>query len=350
VYTATVKPGLQSADGAALIQPYVWRFATAHVQVLRINPPDNASGIVLEPELNVYLNQPVDHVAIESQFFLRALKETADEIPGAFEWSDDGTLFTFRPSIRLAFDTAYQTGIESRADGLRLTGQSQWTFLTVPLPKITGTSPHDGQNDVRYGDFSIFFASPMDESSFEGKITVDPIPERRSDYYYHTSYSVSFPLKASTSYTVTIAPGLKDIYGNVLAEGMTVRFSTPPITPNVALHLPGQVGFYNAYNDETGLFANHINLGWIETRLYAVPLSDFLNVLLGTDNYAYYYPTSYVPPDETQLYRRTIPVYNQLNNYVPNFLSLGEDGPLPQGVYFLQCGSARTSSWSCRPM
>jgi hypothetical protein len=74
------------------------------------------------------------------------------------------------------------------------------------------------------------FASNMNVDTLKDKITIDPKPWRDPDYYYSDydhSYNVSFPVEPSTSYTVMIAAGMQDVYGNSITE--------PPSAHNRAL-------------------------------------------------------------------------------------------------------------------
>ena len=65
---------------------------------------------------------------------------------------------------------------------------------------------------------------------------------------------------------------MSDIYGNEIAEGRTIHFSTGPYLPDLQLQAPGPSGFYNAYNEATGLYTTSRNVSSLQLALYGVPL------------------------------------------------------------------------------
>ncbi|HEX2907412.1 MAG TPA: MG2 domain-containing protein, partial [Phototrophicaceae bacterium] len=178
----------------------------------------------------------------------------------------------------------------------------------------------------------------MDEDSFEGKITIEPEPEQREDFYSFSCYSVMFPTKASTRYTVRIAPGLKDIYGTVLAKGLTYEFTTPPMSPGFWSNIPNYYSFYSAYSSNTGFYINHVNLNQLGVQLYRLRVNDFIHLLQGWPNVEDTKPALY---EKDLLYSRVRPLADPLNQYYPEFLNLGDDGPLLAGVYSLRLTAAK---------
>lgn len=377
-YTVTVKAGLTSTDGLTLSKPYQWSFKTQLSQILRILPQPDSQKILLEPDIKIYFNQPVNRAQAEAQFYLHKREQVLTEIQprptlssdnlldptqtvllptlpsntpqpaapdmslpsikGSFKWEPDSMIVTFKPDERLEIDTHYELGINSQPDGLELSGQTYSTFTTVPLPDFAGTTPKNGDTAVMGGGAIIAFVSPMDKDSFEGKITVEPKPSSLNEYYQYNQYQLLFLVNPRTHYTVTVAPGLKDIYGNVLNKGLTFSFTTAPITPGMRLKVPSYYGFYNAYNDTTGLFINHVNIGMLATTLYHVPLNEFLQLQFGeyvSPPNNYYYPKS-----TDSLGLKLISLPNEPDQYTPTFIDLGKDNkPLLPGLYYLTAES-----------
>src|SRR5690606_16916683 len=111
----------------------------------------------------------------------------------------------------------------------------------------------------------------------------EPEPWREFDTYYSdwdNSYTLSFPTEPSTDYTITIEPGMADIYGNTIDERLVITYTTQPYDPEVMLEVPGSIGFYNAYNEQTQLFLTHRNVSRVDLELYSVDTDDFLRTLL----------------------------------------------------------------------
>ncbi|MBZ0288448.1 MAG: Ig-like domain-containing protein, partial [Anaerolineae bacterium] len=221
--------------------------------------------------------------------------------------------------------------------GAALTGFDAWNFATVLQPGIVGTDPFDGQVDVYpFGGINIYFASPMNEDTFEGKITIEPEPWRAPGFFYYSydsSLNLSFPQEPSTDYTITIAPGMEDVYGNRIERQFVLRYTTARYDPDVTLQVPGGVGFYNAYNEQTQLFLTHRNVSSIELSLYAVGTNAFINTL---NNYSYDPASNYSPSQADLLRSWEIVSTTPENQTRYELLELGSTGdtgsPIPSTV------------------
>ncbi len=383
-YTVTVKAGLTSTDGLTLTKPYQWSFTTQMAQILRVEPNPNSIKILLEPEIKIYFNQPVDRAQVENQFYLHTLGEappsvnvlptlasvsdsdhnsssinvvatlapptpilntplpptpdmSQQSIKGSFKWEPDSMIVTFKPHKRLTLNTSYEYGINSHTNGLELSGQTRSTFTTVPLPDFAATSPTDGSQNVYSGGASISFVSPMDADSFEGKITVDPKPPSIKEYYQYSSYQLLFPTNPRTRYTIAVAPGLKDLYGNILNKGLTFSFTTGPVPPNIWLQAPSYYGFYSAYNETTGFFVNHVNVGMLANDLYRLPTNNFLQLQFGEYRNPPY--NHYEPSHSDYLNSNLTRLPNEPDQYSHTYVKVGKDGPLAPGLYYLHISS-----------
>ncbi len=198
----------------------------------------------------------MDQASVEASFSLHPFQST-QTVSGTFTWSDDGAGFRFTPDANLSLATHYVAEFTGdlplpEGGGAALSGQTEWGFSTVPAPSIVGTDPGNGETGVYpYGGFRIYFASPMNPDTLKDHVQISPEPANSFDTYYSdydNSYSLSFPTDPSTDYTVTITPGMADVYGNTISGQTVVHFTTAPSDPAVNLQVPGDIGFYNAYN------------------------------------------------------------------------------------------------------
>ncbi|MBL8164613.1 MAG: Ig-like domain-containing protein [Anaerolineae bacterium] len=290
-YTVSLRPDLQAQDGATLQEALSWSFETIAPAIVETVPQDLNTDIPLNQKIQVRFNQPIDRASAEANFYLRAANG-AGTLSGTFEWAEDGAGFSFTPGAPLELDRNYAAGFNDGVKAARgdaaLTGFNTWSFATVPFPAIISTDPFDGSDDVYpWGSFTINFASPMDVDTLEGKVTIDPEPWREPDYYYgdwNNSYNINFPFEPSTDYTITIAPGMKDIYGNEIISERVVRFRTAPYDPDFVLNVPGEIGFYNARAENTQLFLTHRNISRLDLSLFTVDIGAFVSAMAG-DNY-----------------------------------------------------------------
>ena len=82
-------------------------------------------------------------------------------------------------------------------------------FTTVPFPAIASTNPFNGQLADRWQrGLTIRFASPMDWSTLEDRLLIDPAPERIDYFSNNNSFELyaNFELERNTEYTITV-PG-----------------------------------------------------------------------------------------------------------------------------------------------
>ena len=343
-YTATVRAGLEDVTGGVLAEDYVWTFTTLPPDVITIVPENGATGVRLEAPVTVSFTQPMDHDATEQAFSLERAPddETAlgEPVEGTFRWAEDSHSLTFRPSDPLALGGTYTVSIDAAIaqseTGARLREGATSTFSAVPEPAIVETSPFDGQQSAEpYGGFTLFFAGPMDWETVEDKVIIDPEPWRDYDVYWsewQNSFTFGFDTEPSAAYTITILPGMQDIYGNTIDEGMVVTYTTRPYAPELSLQAPGRVGLYSAYTDVTRLFATHRNIERIDLSLWLLPVPQFAT-LTGPDSWELW--DTYTPSPEDLLRRWSVDVSAGQDERRYELLYISETGP--SGIGNVEC-------------
>ena len=308
-FRVTVADSLTAVDGAVMESTYRWSFRTAAPAVVSVDPPLGTADLVLEPKIQVRFNQVMDRDAVERGFYVRSLPLSEGfRVSGSFDWADDGMGFAFIPETRLMLDTVYEAGFDvAEIPDLRFgnaTGLPSWRYNTLPPPAIKSTDPVGGALDVTRGGFSLYFASPMDITTLDDKISIRPVPAIEPRVFYSdwsNSYTVSFDAQPSKTYTIDIAAGMKDIYGNAIDEPMSFSYGTAPRSPVLGMNVPGSVGFYNAYRAPTQLYIYHRGLDHVDLALYQVPLAEFVASLTGE---AYYDPAHAFEPSDDNLLQR----------------------------------------------
>lgn len=313
-YSVTIPAQLTAQDGAVLPDNHVFSFTTQLPQIIDFSPfgENTRDAVPLDRTIQVRFNLPMDQESVESNFSLESFEGAS--VPGTFEWSDDSAGFRFTPDNELLIDSRYLVNINP--DNVRginggqggLIGTTSWTFLTVPYPAITGSSPGEGASVRPFGGFVIYFASPMDQDQFEDFITIEPEPEFDPRFYWRTwsnTLDVSFQPYASATYTITVAPGLEDEYGNVIDEGYSFTYTTQGFTPEVSLRIPGGVGFYNAERDPTSVFVTYRNVDEFDVALYDVDLNTFGEYMID-NGYSYNVSRERITNDANRIARWTI--------------------------------------------
>lgn len=334
-YTATIDVGLVAPSGARLAEPFTWSFSTVMPRVIEVVPVDGAEGAGLNQPVQIRFNQAMDRASTEASFRLRS-SGGGEIVSGQFEWADDNAGFRFMPATPLALDTRYAiqfssiTGLpRSAGGGAELAGPTETFFRTVPMPSIISTSPRNGQADAYpYGGLTLFFASPMNLSTLRERVQIEPTPEISDfDTYFSewdNSYTLAFPTYPDTTYTVTLLPGMEDVYGNATSTTQVITFTTTSYSPDLILETPSRYGFYNADNPETRLFLRHMNVDEVTAALYRVETEDAVRLLTDDLRFSDEARTSLIGGSEqTAIKRWAIPSTATRNAYRFELLSLG---------------------------
>jgi uncharacterized protein YfaS (alpha-2-macroglobulin family) len=342
-YTGRVAAGLKAVDGSPLQSEYSWSFATARPQVLTVTPQDSATLVPIETPISLQLNQPIDVASARAAFHLRA--GDGSDVPGALQMIGETLLFT--PSQRLAFDQSYAVelaaGLGGSAVGAGMASDFRSTFRSVPLPKLMGTLPADGERHAQpYTDFTLFFNTPIDPDTVMANIQMTPPLSPTQVYTYGNglypgdqsapsgatyAFHIGFGAKPSTDYTVAIGPNIADPYGNTTSQSLDIAFHTDPLPPSIGIVSPGQIATYSAANPAR-IGINSVNVGQASLQLYRLQADDL------KQSYRDWY--NQAPPENALLRRWTVELNTPLDQQTLSQLELLENAArLEPGVYLL---------------
>ncbi|MDJ0752824.1 MAG: Ig-like domain-containing protein [Ardenticatenaceae bacterium] len=325
-YQVSVPSGLEDITGGVLEQSAVTRFTTQRPQLVSTFPFPNEQ-ISPTQGFTVTFNMPMDQPSTESAIQLNP------STPLEFEWDEDSRTVGIFPQAPLTIATAYQliiSGEARSANGQAALEQGQTIpYETYPLPAVLYTEPPNGSTDRQaYGYVNIQFASPMDFSTIDGQIIVDPAPEEIEYEYFENNpwLTLVFPQVPRQKYTITIPNSAADPYGNTLGEDYIFSFTTAPAEPQANFALPYRI------NHLSGSFASEVafssrNSSQLDISLYDVDIPGelaygYYGGLLGSGAIR-----------ERQSWRLT--PAGSPDEFVITRLSLNDDGALPNGVYLL---------------
>jgi len=330
-YTARIAAGLTDTTGGVLAEDYVWSFSTQPPQVVWVSPHEDAELVDVDTAVQVVFNMPVDCISAAESFRLRTGLRS---VPGTFKCEENA--LTFTPDERLAFDTTYtaqvNAGVQSAGGGRGMKAAYEWRFTTVPLPRIVGTRPYDGQQDARpYTTFEIIFNTPIDPATVMPNLEMSPplSPTRVYTYFntWDNTFVLDFGAEPSTDYEVRIGPGIADPYGNTTGQEMTVRFRTAPLDPAAWLLVPDQVGTYDAHQPAR-LVVGYLNTTRLDLSLYRLDLDEFLRAQREWWEYR---------PPGRPIRKWSVPVEAPLNETKYALVDLAEGGGrLTPGIYLLE--------------
>ncbi|MCI0714073.1 MAG: Ig-like domain-containing protein [Chloroflexi bacterium] len=327
-YTVTVEEGLAALDGSILDEAFSFSFTTAPPELFNLEIFPQGTTVPLEPEFLIDFTQPMD-TATENG--IRLEDNLGQPVELNYEWADNRRSVTARPVEMLELESFYEiivddTVLKSESGADLLSGIVQ-SFQTVPYPAILRTEPSNGSTNADpYGGFRIYFSAPVDQDSLVDKVTIDPEPWREFETYYYeydNRYSLLFDTEPSTTYTITIAPGITDPYGNVIEEETVVTYTTRAYDPDFNLQTPGRVGVYNAYLPKTQFFVTHRNIEELDLNLYDFTLEQLAEVN-GPRGYSFF--DEYIPLLSNRIRRWNIPVSAPENQWQYELLAVSEFG------------------------
>lgn len=293
-YSVEVPAGVKSALGNALAKPEKWTFSTPPVRVISSYPGGDAQP--RDPVMFLAFDQRIDQNAILKAITVRAGSvypirlATEDEIAADATikalagQAGEGRWIAFRVvsasgEVQLlpgntAVSYTLNTGAPS-AEGPRLTPSPQsFAFRTYgPLRVVTTQCGYNGECPP-LSPWSIEFSNPIDVSVFDAsQVHVSPELPGKKVEVYGRFFNIRGLSKGRTTYTVTLDPEIRDVFGQSLGESSPIVFKTTS-APEV-LYAPGQ-SFVTLDPASRGRFSVYtINHPSLKVRAFAVEPTDW---------------------------------------------------------------------------
>lgn len=341
-YKVLIRPGLTDTTGSELAETHTWTFTTMPPQVSHyslvngeMNPTDLVRNVLLDQAFEIAFTQPMRAESVENALALTN-RETGAAVPLDLTWNENVTLLTIKPKRQLELASFYDLVLADNfqaADGGLVPQGITLKISTVPQPQILGTDPSADSKAKNYFSRAIInFASPMDKTSFEGRIKISPQPENIDLYYYnYGSWSLSIGgFEPSTEYVVRILPGLKDVYGNEIKSEYAFSFTTGRRDPFAYMLLPYDTLVYREQGKQEVYF-QYTNATDINISVYELSFEEFSRYEYGDARAAYFNPgerapvLSWTPAGEME--------ENAIRRVRLDFAQLG--GPLKTGYYVI---------------
>lgn len=304
-YTVTVPAGIASVAGDKTETAFTWSFETLRPEVESTEPEYGTRAAGPTSVIELRFNREMDPTSAAPLMTLSdatGLPPIPQGLPAprtlgknigiasvkhATHKDDDGTVTTDKhtlvitPAQKLGFNATYvlqsAPGIRGLEGDLGTASGHVLSFSTVGDLKA-----YDGVFDP-YGQLSMKFSNPMDETSLAKGITIAPAPLNAKDLTWSTygmnDYSTvqSYPsLKPSTTYTVTVN-GAQDAYGQKLAKPYTFTFTTPQLTPEIGIHSEGEFGIFERGKPPI-YYLNALNVSTLNLRFAKLTPEQFMEI------------------------------------------------------------------------
>ncbi|NDJ53341.1 MAG: hypothetical protein GYB68_09695 [Chloroflexi bacterium] len=352
-FSVTIADGLTSSTGAVMQDPFGWSFTTVQPAVLSLSPEPLSENAPLDAPIELTFNQPMNRQSVQDSLTVQA--EDGTPIAGSAAWDDEGRTLIFTPSGLLPYGNVITVSVGSTASslggGAALGAAYTTSFRTVLAPGIRETFPEDGGRPEGFFPAipRICFNSPMDEASLQDKFVFEPEPLGDYDIFYSEFDFCAGPttdFEASTTYTVTLLPGARDVYGRSIDEPFSFTFTNNQLGPEVQLNVTdNQYGVYDA-GRAAEVFMLYRNVERVDFRLSQLTNRQFI------DTFNFESPNSLyqlVVPDEQVLREWSVDAEQELDASFYERVTLSEDGgALAPGVYLLQMSSPQASEREVR--
>ncbi|MBI2766304.1 MAG: Ig-like domain-containing protein [Chloroflexi bacterium] len=337
-YTARIPAGLTSAADGVLKEDFSWSFTSYGPALDSVSPDANTTFAAPRQPITLKFNQAMDRASVQDGFALTT--GGSAKVAGTFAWSDGDRTVVFTPAADLARAGTYAIALEKARKGAG-GGETKapWSsnFTVVGLPGVASTRPENGAtNGGRYG-VGVTFKTPMNEDSLEGKVSISGIAaDAITTYWYQEglNLNINTSLHASTAYTVTIAAGGVDRYGQPLAA-YSFSFKTGALPSGVSFAIPGTVSTFSASTAPI-LYYHATNVATVSFSLYRLTAEEAYDII--ANNYLPQNPgpTPWVPSTPA------IRTWTETNDATKDQVMLlstslsGSTAPLPKGDYFVK--------------
>ncbi len=295
-YTITIPAGMADLTGGGsdpLQEDYQWSFTTMSpaVKDLVVMPFGDEKEKFSLTEQNYYADAPLDVVfqlsflqpmereATSAAISLVQMNDSGGAVALEQTWSDDNQQVQIKPSAQLTLGGHYAFRIASSAqaaDGGTMENDSVWSIDTVSPPKVISTVPSEGSQSADPW-FEIDFASPMKIQTIIDHLTFNPPLENTSgsENWYYDPYRYvlyQYGLASSTAYTVTLSPGMEDLYGNSIQDGQVIHFKTRALDPYAWIAAPDKPLWRSGTPGD--FYLNVANVDQIKVMLYRLSFED----------------------------------------------------------------------------
>jgi len=268
-FIASVPAGLRSVNGGVLANEFAWTFSTTPIGVAYASPVNSYSSFVWAKPDQVFelglTQKPVqaslsDAVSVEpadgkgaaipltvlslESAFEACVREVKGRESGAeyCEYRRDSEQFVVRlqPARPLALATAYQLVIKptlQSAEGPRTyPEETRWGFRTYGNLTVESAGCSRWGAGCPQGPLSLEFSNAVTRKALREALTIDPPvrlswPTSEESEDGSTSTWVDGAFKPETTYTVSLAPTLVDVFGQALGKPYSGQFRTGAFSP-----------------------------------------------------------------------------------------------------------------------
>lgn len=245
-----------------------------------------------------------------------------------------------------------RNGLKSAEGPLTTLEDRNFDFRVMDQFKLL-SAVNDAENSENLARALFTYSNPVDLRSFRGKISIEPV---RSDadgqavkplvYTYGSGeVEIDYDYLPSTDYTVTIAAGVKDILGNVLAEPAELKFTSKAYRPALSLETGTDLSVLDGYK-ESLFYLKSVNADYADLTLKKLSSDQFSGLYFdGYLNYSSLKMEQFGDPD----FKGRLPIELDFNlhGHTPANLDKLTGKKLDSGFYYLEISNPNVTETVC---
>lgn len=253
-FEAEVPAATRALDGSVLGKPHRFAFTTPRPKLVRSSPFDGAEGLEPKTTLTLRFNQPIDPGQLEQATRLvQTAPQRGEAIGFAARRPDPAQtkLLELVPRAPLPVNTQFElqigAGLRGEEGALTANVPQRVRFRTygpLVVERVVCDRSTPGGRCAAGGSIGISLSNAVRLRELKRALSVAPAVPIRWDSWREDDDLVSYldlaaPFQPGKTYTLRVAPGLSDRYGQRLARGWSEAVRFDDLWPTVEIGVSG---------------------------------------------------------------------------------------------------------------
>jgi uncharacterized protein YfaS (alpha-2-macroglobulin family) len=322
-------------ESLALGEEYVWQFNTMTPRLLEswfggcwFSDGENECDypIGLSPRIKLEFSQEMNLTSMPNTVHI--YDANGNSVPLQFSKGEDVRQVLIQPRTQLKIGKVNYTFVidanTESLDGGTLANDITLNFFTEEVPQVVSVNQYETFGMI------LSFNHEIDPASIKSHVVIDPpidsnyVVSRYYGYSYTSNEYVIGGFAPSTTYEITILPGIKDIYGYATQEKFTETLKFGDMSAYIDWE-----GYGKQYRIGTpiDMFLTFRNVSELGFKIYKIPVEDYMEAMDYSSGYS---------PRETLVWEGSYAVEQELNKTYTRRINLEElvGESLELGTYY----------------
>ncbi|MDX2053317.1 MAG: MG2 domain-containing protein [Polyangiaceae bacterium] len=254
-YVVTIPREFKSLTGEQLPAEFRWDFSTPRPKLVSSDPSAEARGVTTDKSLELRFNQPIALETLKQEsglFAITAGKLTPLEFSVSHPRKGNHKLLLVKPNTPLPVDSRIELRISDKLGSLAgplLSARSQTIgfFTYGPLRVEFACSRQTPKAPCEAGSAPwLDLSNPIKAKDLRQAVRIEPPVKLRWDSWQDENEPTSWvglsgPFAAGQTYTLSLDPNLRDIYGQRVVGSTKSNFTFGDYPPTLAIGVEGEI-------------------------------------------------------------------------------------------------------------